>query len=463
MKTPNTLTKVRYFSFIFIYLAFSAPLTGWCATDLKAIKKQLDALIQPQIEADQNVGIVVGVLKEGKGDIFYYGKTALSSNKAPSKSTIYEIGSITKVFTGLLLAQLELDGKVQLTQTLEQFIPELKGKDAGKITLRQLVTHTSGLGFRPVNLEIKDYNNPYAQYSEKDLIKGLVEYQEQPGTLGVFQYSSWGHGVLGYVLGKISKKPYEELLKEKIITPLKLKDTTITLSSSQKSRAAQGYDEFLNEVGLRDHLIFQAPGALKSTPEDLFEFIKFQLSTKNKKSIDKASLQAQQALEKAEDRDIAYGWFIDQKSGSPVLWHDGSTNGYLSFLHVDKTNDTAYFMLTNTANTPLCIKEAIYGMSCELPQTHKHDPKVMNEFEGTYRLDSSGERTLSVEARKGFLIVRPSDEWARRYNAIAEDTFYLKEWGNVYKLEFQRNKDDKHVIAVIFEKNGERKRAPKER
>ena len=222
----------------------------------------------------QSVGIVVGVLEPAGRRIVTYGSPAKSDPRRLDGETIFEIGSTSKVFTALLLADAAERQEVALTDPVAKYLPASvrmpkRGRD---ITLQDLATHTSGLPRLPTNLSLKDAANPYADYSVDQLYAFLSSY-ELPRDVGAqYEYSNLGGGLLGHALALRAGMSYEALVESRITRPLGMTSTRITLSSEMKSRLATGYGPTLQPTANWDLPTLAGAGALRSTGNDLLTF-----------------------------------------------------------------------------------------------------------------------------------------------------------------------------------------------
>jgi CubicO group peptidase (beta-lactamase class C family) len=192
----------------------------------------------------QAVGIVVGVIDPNGRRVVSYGNLANGDPRTLDGDTIFEIGSITKVFTSLLLADMANRKEVALDDPAAKYLPEnvtMPERSGKPITLLDLSTHSSGLPPLPSNLEPKDPRNPDADYSVDDLYPFLSGYTlpRDPGS--EFEYSNLGAGLLGHLLAYRSGTDYESLIEIRITRPLNMPDTGITLSSMEQ-RMATGHN-----------------------------------------------------------------------------------------------------------------------------------------------------------------------------------------------------------------------------
>ena len=199
-------------------------------------------------------------------EVHGYGEIHRGKGDKPDGDTIYEIGSITKAFTGTLLGDMVNRGEVKLDAPLQDFMPagvKLHLAKDQPIRLVDLASQTSGLPRMPDNFAPKDPTNPYADYTAKQMFEFLGKYQLRRPP-GEYEYSNLGMGLLGCMLAKKAGKPYEQLVVERICDPLKMNDTRITLSDDQRKRLAPPYNA---ELGDEKNWDFDAlAGAARSAP-----------------------------------------------------------------------------------------------------------------------------------------------------------------------------------------------------
>ncbi len=201
----------------------------------QGVLAHLDDLAAQYIRTRSQVGLVVGFLDGEQRFTKGYGRMHNDATTLLDAQTIYEIGSITKVLTGITLARLEREGRLGLEDTVAHYLPSTLNLPlpAQSITLRHLATHTSGLPRLPDNLDATMPNltdrqdNPYVNYTVQDLYDCLshIELRSKPGTQ--FAYSNLGMSLLGHILELCSGQPYEQLVASTICQPLELSDTVI--------------------------------------------------------------------------------------------------------------------------------------------------------------------------------------------------------------------------------------------
>src|SRR5580693_7288776 len=224
----------------------------------------------------QAVGIIVGVIEPAGRRVVAYGNLANRDPRTLDGDRIFEIGSVSKVFTSLLLADMVNRKEVTLDDPAAKYLPEnvrMPERSGKSITLLDLSTHSSGLPPLPSNFKPKDLLNPYADYSVDDLYQFLSGYTlpRDPGS--EFEYSNLGGGLLGHILAHRAGMDYESLIRTRITRPLSMPDTGITLSSSMNKRMAIGHNAMLAPAANWDIPTLAGAGGLRSSANDMLTFL----------------------------------------------------------------------------------------------------------------------------------------------------------------------------------------------
>ena len=233
-------------------------------------------ILAERIDAQQqSVGIVVGVLEPGGRRVLSHGHPAKGDPRRVDGDTVFEIGSITKVFTALLLADAVERGEVALSDPVTRYLPaSVKVPQRGRaITLGDLASHVSGLPRLPTNMASTNPRNPYADYTVDQLYAFLSGYELPRDAGAQYEYSNLGGGLLGHVLALRAGMTYEALVEARITRPLGMTSTRITLSDDMRSRLASGYDAALQPADNWDLPTLAGAGALRSTVNDLLLFL----------------------------------------------------------------------------------------------------------------------------------------------------------------------------------------------
>ncbi len=353
------LTRGRTLSVV-LGLVLLAPAARGAEPERTAI----DNLVKPFLKDKPYMALVVGVTRPAGHQILGYGKVTLDGKQCvPDGETIFEIGSITKIFTGTLLADLVLSGMVHLDDPVQKHLPDgltVPRRDDRAISLLHLATHTSSLPVQPpliglIALTRKKLANPYAAYGEADLKHTLETVQLTRPIGSRFEYSNLGVGLLGHALSHAAKtKSYEELLMQRLAKPLALADTRIQLSAEQNKRLAPGYDKKGEPTSSWTFARLEACGGLRSTAHDLLLFTDAALG-RRKTPLAEAFRMAQQPWREIRRQGESVGlcWFHQERPGGKedLLWHNGGTGGYRSFLALMREKDVGVVLLSNSPHS----------------------------------------------------------------------------------------------------------------
>jgi D-alanyl-D-alanine-carboxypeptidase/D-alanyl-D-alanine-endopeptidase len=306
-------------------------------------------------EYNDRVGIVVGVIEPKGRRIVAYGSFGKNDTRALDGDTVFEIGSITKVFTSLLLADMVQRGEVSLSDPVAKYLPagvKMPERNSRSITLESLSRHRSGLPPLPTNFAPGDPKNPYADYSVKQLYDFLSGYTLTRDIDAEFQYSNLGGGLLGHVLSLAAGKDYENLVQTRIIQPLGMRSTAITLSPDMKSRLATGHDNSSEPCSNWDLPTLAGAGALRSTANDMLSFLAAQLGYKNSALDPAIAATRSRRTPAGAGMEMGLGWLIQPKKGSEIIWHNGGTGGYRSFAGFNPKAKFGVVVLTNVFTQP---------------------------------------------------------------------------------------------------------------
>ena len=405
-----------------------------------------------------NQSIVVAVIDKTGIRFTSYGKTSRASGaKDSDENTIFEIGSITKVFTGTLLAEAVRRGEVKIDDPISKYLPptvKTPTRGGKEITLLDLATQSSGLPRMPTNFAPKNPQNPYADYTVEQMYGFLSKY-ELPRLPGAkYEYSNLGMGLLGHILSLRAKMSYEDLVKTRILIPLKMKDTSIALSPAQKMRTAQGFDESDEEISLWDLPTLAGAGALRSTAKDMAKFIAANLNLeKSSLAPDFAAAQKPQREAANNSMKIGLAWHILQKPDEEIVWHNGGTGGFRSFIGFIRDQKRGVVVLTNSFNSIDDI--GMHILDERLPLT-KIKPfllvneKVLDEYVGKYEFAPNDFLFITRNGDK--LFAQGSDQFRFRIFAEPGDKFYNTALS--VQMTFNRAEDAK-VKSVTVHQNGD--------
>jgi D-alanyl-D-alanine-carboxypeptidase/D-alanyl-D-alanine-endopeptidase len=357
------------------------------------------------------IGIVAGVIDAKGRRIVSYGSLAKDDKRPLNGDTVFEIGSMTKVFTSLVLMDMVQKGEVAVTDPISKYlpasvkVPERKGK---KITLQDLATQSSGLPRMPTNFKPKDPNNPYVDYTAENLYEFLSGYELKRDIGAQFEYSNLGVGLLGHVLSLRAGMDYEAMVKARVLDPLAMRDTRVTLSPEMKARLAVGHGPNLEAVSNWDLAVLAGAGALRSSANDMLTFLAANLGYT--KTVLGAAMAEEISIRRPAgppDMQIAYNWLIQTKNGNSIIWHNGGTGGYRTYMGFDPKSRTGVVVLSNysSAEGPDDIGRHLLDASYPLEKAepikeHKEvtvDTKDFDKYVGSYELAPNAIMTVTRE------------------------------------------------------------------
>jgi D-alanyl-D-alanine-carboxypeptidase/D-alanyl-D-alanine-endopeptidase len=399
-----------------ITLCLLSSIPGWTEVESPApadeeIRKILTERLG--ISSDQ-VGIVVGVIEPAGRRIIAYGSLDKDDSRSLNGETVFEIGSITKVFTSLLLAKMVQRGEVALTDPVAKYLPEsvkMPERGGNAITLEDLSRHRSGLPRLPTNMAANaDPKNPYASYSVNQLYDFLSSYK-LPRDMGAeFEYSNLGGGLLGHVLSLAAGKDYETLIRKRICEPFGMYNTAITLSADMKSRLAIGHNNKFETTPNWDLPTLAGAGALRSTANDMLSFLAAQIGLQKSNLGPAIAATRSRWTPAGPGMEIGLGWLRRPKKGSEIIWHNGGTGGYRSFAGFDPAAQTGVVVLANVFTLAGVDDIGFHLLDPESkvlppdspllqpPKEHKEitlDPGVLETYVGKYEFAPNAIMTIT--------------------------------------------------------------------
>lgn len=298
-------------------------------------------------------GVAVGVQRAGRAAAVGVGHVEAGGRQVDGE-TSFQIGSVTKVLTALLLADAVVRGEVYLDQRLDTLLPRVANhQDGPPITLGDLATHTSGLPRLPPGLwrqALRNRHDPYARFTTDDLIQGLARAPKRPPGRTV-RYSNYGAGVLGEALSRARDVPYDQLVADRITGPLGMKRTAVHRPSADDN-VAEGHSRRLRPVDDWQLPALAGAGALRSTATDLLALLRAHLEPAASPLAGSIELCTAPRRRVRGALRIALGWHVlDRRQRAPVWWHNGGTGGFFSFVGFVPESQVAVAVLTNTARS----------------------------------------------------------------------------------------------------------------
>ena len=347
----------RTFAISIAAAAFATSSRAMSADTLEiADDSTIREILKRRVLAKRTVGMAACVVESERKRFITWGWERLNDSRTVTPDTVFEIGSITKVFTALLLADMTRRGQVALDDPVASHLPgdfKVPLLNGYKITLADLATHTSGLPRMPTlpgELFSPTWRAAIARFSVDEFKKWLAgEHPAPPPDAGGWWYSNAGYALLGMALAHRGGKPYEELLQERVIGPIGLRETTFHPTELMKRHLAEGHRSDLTPEPPFESTIFAAAGALRSTARDLAQFAAAILPGSRSRIAPAARLLL--TIRRPAPwigGEQALGWEVRNAPGGSFVTKDGVTWGQTASMVFDPDKRVAVVVLSNT-------------------------------------------------------------------------------------------------------------------
>lgn len=336
--------KTIFLSLLLLYYGFTFAQISISPEEKELIEKQLSAF---PTHTEFSIAIVEGE------EVVYYGlrKEKSGIKEVNNRDHIFQIGSLSKVFTTQLLLFMIEEGKIKDLDAIVRENLDIALKGNPDFSFRQLASHSSGLPSDPDNLGTTVFNakNPYKEYSKEKFEAYLQESLILENPAGqAYKYSNLGMTLLGYALSEVSGQNYETLLQENIFGPLGMEQSSTDRAKLQGS-FVRGRNKKGKETPAWDFQVVAPAGAISSNTIDLVKWVKWNFEILKNSFAEMGETQ----FSHSESMDIALGWHIRKKPAkSPFLWHNGGTGGFKSSLALNSEQDKAVIVLTNVGRSP---------------------------------------------------------------------------------------------------------------
>ena len=422
-------------------------------------------IIDDRVEAELAPAIVVGIVrKDGTKEFYSAGTLKADGTKEVDANTIFEIGSISKVFTTLLMAQMEEQGDLKFSDHAQRFLPagvtmptqEEISPQSGEtppthITLEHLATHTSGLPRIPSNFQPKDPSNPYADYTFQQMYDFLSSYELEAEVGQEPAYSNLGMGLLGHILGLQAGKSYEELLIVRICEPLGM-DSTTTKPRSRDAPRVAGAHMGITPVSAWEFAALAGCGDINSTASDMLIFAAANLGQMNTPLLNTMRrCHAPRVTSANSPIKIGLGWHVLGQPGREIVWHNGGTGGFASFMGLRPDTGEGVIVLSNASYRGVDrIGFHLLDDGHTLDKLLKLitiDPHILSDYVGRYALNPDMQLTIKSENDQLFIMV-PGQQFFRVY-PTGRDEFSLKVVDA--QLSFVRNQEGKVGRLVLHQ------------
>lgn len=450
-------------------VALAMPLASIFAAPLAAQHFPTDAelleIIRTRVDEGRSTGIVVGVIEaDGTRRIQAYGDAGPGALPLSAES-VFEIGSISKVFTSILLADMAADGLLSIEDPVQSLAPdglEVPSLPGQTIRFVDIATHHSALPGMPNNFSPADPTNPYADYTPAMMFEFLNGHELRRDVGSQFEYSNLAVGLMGHLLALKNGTDYETLVTERIWDPMGMDRTGITIMVEMAPHFVRGHDLSGEVTSYWDIPAMAGAGALRSDMNDMLDFIEANIGepTSDLERSMRTTHQVQKVM--GGPMSIGLNWVVQAVGDDEIIWHNGGTGGFRTFAGFDPARGVGAVVLTNSATSAddigIHLINSVMPLAPAPEPTPEHvevevDRAVMERYVGVYELAPQVELKVTLGAEG--LSVQLTAQPAFPIFAESETMFFLK----VVEAQVEFVVEEGVVVAAILHQGGASQRA----
>lgn len=413
------------------------------------LPERVFAEAKARVDAKWYPTLVIAYVDGDRSDVTTFGK--LENGRKPNGDTVYEIGSITKTFTAALLADAIRSGRVKADTPVATLLPDLKipTRDGSPITLENLATQFSGLPYMPGNLRPSDGANPYADYDVAKLKAFLADYALRRNPGEAYEYSNLGFGLLGMALTQ--PQHYGDALRVKIFQPLGMTMSAVGLTDAMRSHLAKGHNNHNRETENWQFTdVLAGCGSIDSTGNDMLRYLKANMAAGGTAMSSSFRLAQQPIREMDKTQRIGMAWMTRAAQPKDVVWHNGTTFGYASFMGITADGKRGVVILTNIGGN---VDDLGFAALSDAPlrsyRTVTVDRSVLESYGGVFKTADGG--LIRIYLRDGQLYAQAKGEDGIPLFALSSEEFFTRIDG--FHLIFHRE-DDGHGGSVVLRQAG---------
>ena len=355
---------IKTCSLVFAFLAS----TSHAQSTFESDKVAIEAAVHTMVENKQLVGIAIGLYDNGKTAFVYGGHRSLHQAYPIDENVRFEIGSISKTFTGILLAEAVIKGELRLETPINELLkPAVNNEALSKITLRQLSTHSSGLPRLPSNMAPKNGRDPYVDYSKTELNAFLTNLTSVKPADDEVVYSNLAVGLLGVLLSQNSDTSFDDLVSKTIFAPLEMTEAYVNTPLSPLKNLALPHNDALTPQSPWRFDTMAAAGGISATLPDMMKYLEANITHDN--TLKDAISLSQTTKFKGFDESTKMGlaWITRELSTGTALWHNGGTGGSRSFIGFNPSTQKGLVVL---ANASVSLEPAAFAYLEDKVQAH---------------------------------------------------------------------------------------------
>ncbi|WP_198137661.1 serine hydrolase [Terriglobus sp. TAA 43] len=394
--------------------------------------------------------LVIAYVDGDRSEVEAFGR--LTNGAKPNGDTVYEIGSITKTFTGALLADAFRSGRVKSDTPVAALLPDYKvpARNGSSITLADLATQSSGLPYMPDNLRPADAANPYADYGAVKLKAFLAGYvlKRNPGE--AYEYSNLGFGLLGVALTQ--PQHYGDALRAKIFQPLGMTMTSVGITDAMKMHLAKGHNNHNRETeNWQFDDALAGCGSIDSTVNDMLRYLKANMGIGGTATTTSFQLAQQPLRDVNKTERIGMAWMTRASQPEDVIWHNGTTFGYASFIGITADRKRGVVILTNIGGSVDDLGfAALSDASLRSYKTVALDRSILSSDVGVFKNADGG--LIKIYLQDGQLYAQAKGEDGIPLFPLSSEEFFTRIDG--FHLIFHRNGDGRNDSVVLRQQGG---------
>ena len=413
-------------------------------------------LIEQGIANGAYRSIAVGLIDGAQRKTLYFGQRDGPTTSPADDDNKFEIGAVSEVFTGLLLAQAAIEGKLRLQDPVRKFLPAsfpFGATHIGDISLEALATQHSGLPPQPASLFPADVDDPYADYATEDLLAFLAFYRDVSGPVDAeldYHYSVLNGGLLGHLLGRVYGVPFTELLRAKILAQAGLTHASWNDSGALLTGYARGETTAHWHYG-----VLAGAAGLRASLPDLLEFLQRNL-TPGDSPLRAALLLARQPRAAGAAGQVGLGWNVREVSTGeatwPLVWRASETAGFSAFIGFRTDQQKAIVLLANAAEDLAGLGIAWLNAEQPPPVPRGYPAVAVHDlaaYPGLYQISSDNE--LIVRANASGLSLQMPGQLPQQLRAVDADVFVAR--SDAIAVTFMRNVDE--IGGLVLHLNGD--------
>ncbi|MBN2478680.1 MAG: beta-lactamase family protein [Parachlamydiales bacterium] len=425
--------------------------------------QEIQSLIDKCIDEGHTQGMVIAIITEDGTKFYKGGRLGVNDDTPMDEYALFELGSISKIFTSLLLQQMVNCNEVKKDDFMEMYLPEgvkVPSYHGKKITLEHLSNHTAGFPYVPENFLMSDPYNPWREYNIEYVyadILGKFNLPYAPGSQ--YQYSNISLGLLGHVLALRANRDYEDLMYERILKPLGMEDTKYNLTPDLKKRLAKAHIRN-RQVPNWEINAFRGAGGLHSSVKDLSRFIEANLGFCDTKINDLLASAKDCRVPQDEPKlDVGLEWNFSYRYLPEIVYHGGETGGHETFVGFCPDKKIGVVVASNSAAKIADIGKHILNSNWYI-NTYRQQanlvPMLLFQFLGNYKSQDGDKISIQLNpaGHLSTLMFQKGFYPAVKLYPSSDNDFFLKVLP--LDLTFQRDENNQ-VNGMIINYDGNQK------